>query len=100
MAHHNQYLKADFYRAEPSLRPLSGAELDSNLPDDFLPSNFLSSHFFVARVLHPLALDPSKPFSRNSHFVTFLSEALGKPVGDYSPIKAQAFKKSSVVENQ
>lgn len=92
-ASHNQYLPSDFYSAEPCLVPLTGPMLDLGLPLDFLPSNFLSSHYFVSRLLHPLALGPTKQFTRNSHFVLFLTEAFNQPIGDYAPIKAYAFRR-------
>lgn len=92
-AHHNRYLSSDFYRAEPSLVPVTGPLLEPDLPDDFLPSNFLSTHYFITRVLHPLALGPDRPFIRNSHFVRFLTSALPHPVGDYAPIKACVLRK-------
>ncbi len=82
-AHHNLYLRDDFFAAERSLTPIW---------QDALPSNFMSSHFFVARVLHPLALGQN-PFVRNSHFVRFLSSAIQEPIGDYAPIKGFAFRK-------
>ena len=92
-APYNRYLPDDFYSAEASLAPLSTPVLDASLPFDFLPSNFLSSHYFVSRVLHPLALGPNRQFKRNSHFVLFLTEAFSQPIGDYSPIKAYAFRR-------
>ncbi|MFQ6029781.1 MAG: class I SAM-dependent methyltransferase [Dehalococcoidia bacterium] len=92
-AYHNLYLPTDFYSAEPALVEVEGPSLDRDLPVDFLPHNFLSSHFFVSRVLHPLALGPEGQFIRNSHFVRFFTEAFNRPVGDYAPIKAHAFRK-------
>jgi SAM-dependent methyltransferase len=84
MAHHNLYLRAGFFDRERSLEPV---------PDMVTP-NFLSSHFFIARLLHPVALGPNRPFMRNSHFVRFLSASLdGRAIGDYSPIKSRAFVK-------
>ena len=82
-AHHNLYLRNDFFADEPSLSPIWR---------ESLPSNFLSSHYFIARVLHPVALGPN-PFVRNSHFVRFLSSAIQEPIGDYAPIKGYAFRK-------
>lgn len=94
-AHHNLYLPDDFYSSEPCLLSLSGPQLEPGLPEDFLPSNFLSNHYFVTRVLHTLALGPEGRFARNSHFVLFLTEALDRPIGDYAPIKAHAFRKET-----
>jgi SAM-dependent methyltransferase len=94
-SHHNRYLSPDFYSSETSLIPLDGPMLDEGLPIDFLPCNFLSSHYFVSRVIHPLALGPERPFERNSHFVQFLTKAFDRPIGDYSPVKAYAFKKQT-----
>jgi len=92
-AHHNLYLSSNFYTSEPSLVPLEGPRLEEGLAIDFLPANFLSSHYFVSRVIHPLALGPDRPFLRNSHFVAFLTEAIDRPIGDFSPIKAHSFIK-------
>lgn len=94
-AEHNRYLPEGFYASEPSLEAVRGPMLHPGLPDDFLPSNFLSSHYFIARVLHPIALGPDRPFTRNSHFVQFLTSLCDRPVGDYAPIKAFAFRKRS-----
>jgi len=92
-AHHNLYLSSDFYTQQQSLVPIISSTLEPGLPGDFLPSNFLSSHYFVSRVLHPLALGPDRPFSRNSRFVDFLTNSIDRPIGDYAPIKAHAFRK-------
>jgi SAM-dependent methyltransferase len=95
-------------RAEFGIEPIPPAEHNFLLPDDFfsncsrlmpfaattIPSNFLSTHYFTTRVLHPLALS-DRPFVRNSHFVSFMSQALAQNVGDYSPVRAFAFMKSS-----
>lgn len=94
-AYHNSYLPSDIFDRELSLTKMIGPDLDIDLPTDFLPSNFLSSHYFISRVLHPIALGGSAQFVRNSYFVHFLTEAIDKPIGDFAPIKAHAFRKSS-----
>lgn len=61
--------------------------------NDRLPhKNFLSTHYYVSRVLHDITLN-GKNFIRNSHFVSFMSEALKQNIGEYSPIQFFAFKK-------
>jgi SAM-dependent methyltransferase len=81
-AHHNLYLPDDFFD-NPQLVPFA---------IDLLPSNFLSTHYYVTRVLHPL-FSEGKAFKRNSEFVKFFSGALQQNVGDYAPLKMNAFKK-------
>jgi len=93
-AHHNRYLPKEFFAEEKSLVPVLGPVLDRSLPENFLPSNFLSSHYFISRVMHPLFSKPEETFIRNSHFVRFFTEAIDQPIGDYSPIKAFAFRKA------
>ncbi len=85
-AHHNQYLSDTIFENEKSLESVNDPEL---------PENFLSTHYFVSRVLHPLAL-ADRPFVRNSHFVSFLSQALQPAAGDYSPVRGRILRKSSV----
>ena len=92
-AHNNLYLEENFFDGEKTITRLTGPALGHDLPVDFLPSNFLSSHYFVARIFHPLVLGPNGAVIRNSHFVRFFSEAIDKPIGNYAPIKAYAFRK-------
>ena len=81
-AHHNLYLEDDFF-VHPNLKPFA-----------LFKANLLSTHYFVSRVLHELALiTNSSPFTRNSHFVSFLSEALPESVGNYSPLQFLSFIK-------
>lgn len=82
-AHHNLYLPDDFFD-HPNLAPFAR---------DILASNFLSTHYYVTRVLHPY-FTQGKAFKRNSEFVKFFSEALEQNVGDYAPLKLNAFQKS------
>ena len=82
-AHHNRYLEDNTFDSFESIEPTAH-------PD--LPPNFLSTHYFVARVLHPAYLG-DRPFSRNSHFVRFFSEALAPAVGNYAPLRAFLFRK-------
>ena len=82
-AHHNLLLSDSFF---------DGASGIERLRDDDLPENFLSTHFFVARVLHPVFLG-DRQFKRNSHFVRQLSESLRPGVGNYSPLRAVAYKR-------
>jgi SAM-dependent methyltransferase len=86
-AHHNLLLADDFFKQFKQLKPLSPAS-------GGVHQNFLSTHYFAARVLHPLALR-DMPFRHNSLFVQFMSGALAQNVGDFSPIRAYAFQKTS-----
>jgi ubiquinone/menaquinone biosynthesis C-methylase UbiE len=81
-AYHNLYLEDDFFAEETRLAPLH---------DESLPANFLSSYYYIARVLQPALLGNSQ--IRNSLFARFLSAAIDRPIGDYSPIRAHAFRK-------
>jgi SAM-dependent methyltransferase len=82
-AHHNLLLQDSFF---------DGFDGIERFRHDDLLENFLSTHFFVARVLHPIALN-GRPFQRNSHFVRQLSESLRPGVGNYSPLRAIAFRR-------
>jgi SAM-dependent methyltransferase len=79
---HNLPLTDDFF-SHPELRPADLGEFAHT-------ENELSTHYFVTRVLHDLALN-GRPFTRNSHFVRFFSEALPSGVGDFSPIRFKWF---------
>lgn len=82
--------------------------LDSNMlpsgKDGFVPfheegmpvNNFLSTHYYVSRVLHDVALH-GRDFSYNSPFVKFFSEAISVVIGDYSPVKFYAFRKTNKI---
>jgi SAM-dependent methyltransferase len=83
-AYHNLYLPDDFFRVS-RLTPWPG-----ECP---IPPNFLSTHYYVTRVLHPL-LTRDRAMKRNSEFVQFFSRALPPGVGDYSPLKIHAFRRS------
>jgi len=87
-AHHNLLLADDFFESDDRLEAF---EFDGWR----VPANFLSTHFFVARVLHPVLLAESK-FQRNSHFVTFMSNALAPAIGEFSPIKAFGFRRKEI----
>lgn len=82
-AHHNLLLQDSFF---------DGCEGVERFRHDDLLENFLSTHFFIARVLHPIALN-GRPFQRNSHFVRQLSDSLRPGVGNYSPLRAIALKR-------
>jgi hypothetical protein len=82
-ADHNLYLPDDFF-AVSTLRRLEAPEVP--------PANFLSTHYYVTRVLHP-GLIPDTAVKRNSEFVRFFSGALRQNVGDYSPLRLNAFEK-------
>lgn len=83
-AEHNIYLPDDFYAAVAKLRRYES--------DSFrVPENVLSTHYFVTRVLHAYATK-GLPFVRNSEFVKFFSHALAEGVGDYSPLRVNAFE--------
>jgi SAM-dependent methyltransferase len=83
-AHHNLYLDDDFFAGTG----LVGYRTEGRLPS----ADFLSTHYFVTRVLHPILLPPDKPFTRNSHFVRFFTEAL-REAGDFSPLKLLMFRR-------
>lgn len=82
---HNMYLRESILDEE-----LTGCERESgpSIPQE----NFLSSHYYITRVLHDLSLQ-GKPFIRNSHFVRFLSDAVPKTIGNYSPIKLYVYRR-------
>jgi len=81
-AHHNLYLDDDFF---------TRSELNEF---SFSEQNSFSTHYFVSRVLHPSFLKATAgDFLRNSHFVSFFSQALPDSIGNYSPLKLLAFKK-------
>lgn len=81
-AHHNLYLNDSFFDNED----IAPFETES--------SNFLSTHYYVSRVLDPYLLQiGQKEFIRNSHFVSFLSEALPHSIGHYSPLRFLSFIK-------
>jgi SAM-dependent methyltransferase len=83
-AAHNLLLAEDFFEDERRLEAVDPDRCN-------IPVNFLSTHYFVARVLHDILL-AGRPFSRNSMFVRFMSDALRANVGDFSPIRARVFK--------
>lgn len=84
-AHHNLYLTDDFFKH-------GGLIMSEELTSES-PQNFLSTHYYVSRVLHPLVLG-NKSFARNSHFVNFMSQSLLQNVGNFSPIRANAFRRN------
>lgn len=84
-AYHNLYLNDNFFDVADIKKWFA--------PSALIHGNFLSTHYFVTRVLHPLALG-SRGFQRNSPFTSFMSQALGQNIGDFSPIKACAFSKT------
>lgn len=81
-AYHNLYLTDDFFKHD-------GLIMSEELTSES-PKNFLSTHYYVSRVLHPLVLG-DKSFTRNSHFVNFMSQSLLQNVGNFSPIRANVF---------
>ncbi len=83
-AYHNLYLDDDFFDVADIKKWANSSAL--------IHKNFLSTHYYVTRVLHPLALG-SRSFQRNSPFTSFMSQALGQNIGDFSPIKACVFSK-------
>ena len=81
-AHHNLYLSDEFFQHK------SLEEFDNTQKELF------STHYFVSRVLHEKFLIENKTnFIRNSHFVSFFSNAFPKNVGNYSPLKTLCFTK-------
>lgn len=87
-ATHNLLLPDGFF-ADSRLAPLDFADIE-------LPENMFSTHYFVSRVLHDIALKSTgADFTRNSHFVRFLSAALPEAVGEYSPLKLKTLIKLS-----
>ncbi|HUC62486.1 MAG TPA: class I SAM-dependent methyltransferase [Alphaproteobacteria bacterium] len=96
-------------RAEFALEPIPPATHNLPLPDDIFDvsdlvridfanigfsENILSTHFFVSRVLHEIALKSfGTGFTRNSHFVRFLSAALPDAIGDYAPLRITTLMK-------
>jgi SAM-dependent methyltransferase len=81
-AHHNLYLSDEFFQHK------SLEEFDNKQKDLF------STHYFVSRVLHEkFLIDNKKKFIRNSHFVSFFSNAFPKNIGNYSPLKTLCFTK-------
>ena len=81
-AHHNLYLHDDFFQ-HPSLKVL-----------DLSHSEMFSSHYFISRVLHQSFLNSTnQKFQRNSHFVSFFTQAFSKSIVKYSPLKPMAFTK-------
>ncbi len=82
---HNLYMNYDMLPScKNGFEPFKSVEIPKE--------NFLSSHYYITRVLHDILLQ-GRPFIRNSHFVKFLSQALPKEIGDYSPLKFFFFKK-------
>lgn len=93
-------------RAEWDLPPIPPAHHNLPLPDDFFSGHKflseirdnkrhrLSTHFFVTRVLHELELRSAGKtgFTRNSHYVRFLSNAM-QPFGEYAPLQFRSFVK-------
>jgi 2-polyprenyl-3-methyl-5-hydroxy-6-metoxy-1,4-benzoquinol methylase len=86
-AHHNRYLGEAFFDTA-DLIPW-------NEPSAHNDENFLSTHYFVSRVIHPVLLR-DRPFRHNSHFVTFMSQALQPIVGEFSPLRAKVFIRADV----
>lgn len=81
-AHHNLYLEDDFFDV-PGLTKREDA-----------PSNAFSTHYYVSRVLHPLFLNVNQcEMTRNSHFVSFFTQALPQAVGDFAPLRFLTFDK-------
>jgi len=81
-AHHNLYLSDEFFQHK-SLK-----EFDNTQKELF------STHYFISRVLHQkFLIENKKGFIRNSHFVSFFSNAFPKNVGNYSPLKLLCFTK-------
>jgi SAM-dependent methyltransferase len=81
-AHHNLYLNDGFFRHKALV------DFDNSQTELF------STHYFTSRVLHESFLKiTQRDFIRNSHFVSFFSNALPKNIGEYSPLKALSFTK-------
>jgi SAM-dependent methyltransferase len=81
-AYHNLYLDDNFFETK---------RLSENTTST---TNTLSTHFFVARVLHAAFLKAkNEEFVRNSHFVSFFSQALPDSCGNYSPLRFLSFRK-------
>jgi len=86
-AHHNRYLEEDFF-SHPGLQPCADNRR--------VAKNALSTHYYVTRVLHSaLCKGMQSEFTRNSHFVKFLSSALPDGIGDYAPLQFRFFVKSA-----
>ncbi len=81
---HNLYMDEEIFANLGNFQAFK----NKNLPK----KNFLSTHYYISRVLHDLTLN-SKPFMRNSHFVSFMTKAFSKNIGEYSPIQFFCFKK-------
>ena len=84
---HNLYLKEE-------LLPQDDDGFSRCNDEGIASENFLSSHYYVTRVLHDVMLQ-GRPYSRNSHFVSFMSQAVPEGIGDYSPIKMYMFQKKA-----
>lgn len=81
-AHHNLYLNDDFFN-HPLLHKVN-----------YFDENTLSSHYFVTRVLHPAILKAlGIDELRNSEFTSFMSTAIAKSIGEYSPLKFFVYEK-------
>lgn len=81
-AHHNLYLEDNFFKN-------SLIKLYDNSSE-----NKLSTHYFLSRVIHPVFLKSGGlELKRNSHFVSFFSQALPDSIGNYSILKMLAFLK-------
>ena len=85
-AHHNRYLEEDFF-SHSGLLPCAN--------NWQVAKNALSTHYYVTRVLHSaLCKGIQSEFTRNSHFVKFLSSALPDGIGNYAPLQFRFFVKS------
>jgi len=86
-AHHNLYLKDDFFEEDDRLEPTS--------PEDFgFGRHQLSTHYFVSRVFFPWAT-MGKPLKRNAHFMKFFTQALPAGVGTFAPLQFRCFRRRS-----
>lgn len=81
---HNLYLRPEFF-VDAGIREEAPAGWN-------IPATLFSTHYYVQRVLQSALR--GDVIDRNSHFVSFFSEALPEAVGNYSPIRIHCFRKS------
>jgi len=96
-------------RKESGLDPLPAAIHNLYLPDNFFDNgnifrydntdeHLLSTHYFVTRVLHEAHLKSrNEEFVRNSHFVSFFTDALPESIGNYSPLRFLCYMKTAAI---
>ena len=88
-AYHNLYLEDDFF-VYPQLKQLF-----------FFPENIFSTHYFISRVFHAsYTASLNKEGKKNSHFVSFFSQALPDAIGNFSPLRFLTFQKIETLPPQ